>query len=281
MNKIPKLAIFDIDGTIAENGHLPASVVAGVKHLQERGCITTVSTGRNYQRIKFDTDVLKKVVSPKALMIVEHGSKVVDRDGKLVFGSFFEQNETDHLLDFIRANQAIIRAVWSSPADASKKIQYWCSNDQVMQEESGRSEYADVFTCSLGELRERLSGFQLTCLGTKLWPHIRVNNLQLEFTRSATKVVFMDGAMEFMKNNINKGLAVSLLVSKLGLQKDEVLLAGNGINDVDMLDIPAGFRMVVGSKDSRETILAYLSSPEDVVGVDSPTELGEYLQANF
>lgn len=240
-----------------------------------------MSTGRNYQRIKFDTDVLKKVVSPKALMIVEHGSKVVDRDGKLVFGSFFEQNETDHLLDFIRANQAIIRAVWTSPADANKKIQYWCSSDQVLHEEAGRSKYADVFTCSLGELRERLLKLKLTSISTKLWPHIRVNNLQLEFTRSATKVVFMDGAMEFMKNNINKGLAVSLLVSKLGLEKDDVLLAGNGINDVDMLDIPAGLRIVVGSKDSRETILAYLSSPEDVVGVDSPTKLGEHLLANF
>lgn len=281
MNKIPKLAIFDIDGTISEKGRFPSSILAGMQQLRGLGCITTVSTGRSFQRLNFDSDVISKIVAPKTLMVLEHGSKIVDREGKLIFGSFFEEKEIEHVIDFVRANQTIIRAIWAAPADASQKIQYWCADDQVLQAEEWRSSFADVFTGSLGELRERLMGLKLTSLSTGLWPHIKVNNLQLAFTRTETKVVFMDGAMEFMKNNINKGLSVSYLISKLGLDKQDVLLAGNGINDVDMLDIPAGYRIVVGEPATRKIIMTYLSSAEEVIEVGSPSQLGEYLQANF
>ena len=41
-----KLAIFDIDGTIAAQGSIPRTVIAGMKHIQEHGYLTTVSSGR-------------------------------------------------------------------------------------------------------------------------------------------------------------------------------------------------------------------------------------------
>jgi len=47
-----KLALFDIDGTIAEKGVVPKSVIEGIEHLHKKGYITTVSTGRGYTRLK-------------------------------------------------------------------------------------------------------------------------------------------------------------------------------------------------------------------------------------
>ena len=46
------IAAFDIDGTIAEKGVVPKSVIEGIEHLHKKGYITTVSTGRGYTRLK-------------------------------------------------------------------------------------------------------------------------------------------------------------------------------------------------------------------------------------
>lgn len=74
-----KLAIFDVDGTIAEHDVVPQSVLEGIKNLHDKGCKTTVSTGRGYVRLK---DVLgssfDEIISDDALMILEHGIKITD-----------------------------------------------------------------------------------------------------------------------------------------------------------------------------------------------------------
>jgi hydroxymethylpyrimidine pyrophosphatase-like HAD family hydrolase len=52
MSYVPKLAIFDVDGTLAERGVVPQSVLEGIKNLHDKGCSTTVSTGRGFVRLK-------------------------------------------------------------------------------------------------------------------------------------------------------------------------------------------------------------------------------------
>ena len=47
-----KLAIFDIDGTIALKSSVSEAVVEGMRHLRSLGFLTTFSTGRGYVRAK-------------------------------------------------------------------------------------------------------------------------------------------------------------------------------------------------------------------------------------
>jgi 3-deoxy-D-manno-octulosonate 8-phosphate phosphatase KdsC-like HAD superfamily phosphatase len=76
---------------------------------------------------------------------------------------------------------------------------------------------------------------------------------------------------------MNKGLAVLEVAMKLGVEMHNVLLAGNAINDIEMLDLDVGTSILVGSEDGRKTILGYLSSPETITTVDSPAALGDFL----
>jgi len=237
-----KLALFDIDGTIAEKGIVPKSVIEGIEHLHKKGYITTVSTGRGYTRLKealgeaFDT-----VISPEALIIVEHGTKIVDREGKIHFGEYFNDREIDHITDFTRSNIDLFRLAWFNPSDVSRKVQVWVADERHVQEETEkRGHYADVFTSSIGELEERLLNEKLTNVTLRLKDFIKVENLKLAFTRTDTNVIFQDSNMEFVKNNTNKGLAVDYVARHLKIPKDNLLIAGNAINDVEMLDIGAG-----------------------------------------
>src|ERR1700694_1285467 len=104
MDHVPRLAVFDVDGTIAVEGEVPKEVIKGIQHLQKLGCITTISTGRGYTVLKLLLgDLFETLISPEALLIVQHGTKIVTRSGELIFGEFFSESEIEHIVDFTRA----------------------------------------------------------------------------------------------------------------------------------------------------------------------------------
>lgn len=274
---IPKLALFDVDGTIAEKGILALGITQSFEHLQSLGCITTLSTGRAYVTLKYLLgDSFNTLISPNALLVVEHGTKIVDRDGNAVFGKYFSNEEIEHIVDFIRANIGLFRLAWFNPD--GRKVQVCCFDDQYVQaEKEYRGGYADVTSTSIGHLRELLLAEPLSNVTMKLHSHVKVHNLKLAFTRTNTNVIFQDGNMEFVKATANKGLSVLYVAKHLGIAPQDVLLAGNAINDVEMLDLDVGQAILVSSGEVRSTILSYLSSPDKIVNVDTPEELGNYL----
>jgi len=279
MPTLPKLAIFDVDGTIASNGVVSSDVIAAMDHLHQNGCITTVSTGRGYIRLKeMLGNKFNEIISPQALIILEHGTKIVDHDGNIIFADFLSPSEIDHVVDFARANIDLFKLIWFNPTDVSKKVELWCADERDVQAETvKRGHYARVFTSSIGELGDLLKEHQLTNVTLRLKDYVKVENLKLAFTRTDTNVIFQDGNMEFVKNNMNKGLAVLEVAKKLEVKTDQMLIAGNAINDVEMLDIGAGTTVLVSTGEERSTILSYLSDPESVITVDTPNDLGKYL----
>ena len=280
MQKINKLAIFDIDGTLRIDGVVPENVVVGLKHIQQIGYNTTVSTGRGYIRAKEALgENFNVAISSDALIILEHGTKITDRDGKILFANYFQQNEIEHIVDFTKANEEIVKLLWFNPPDVSKKVQVWVLDPKHLPEEvAKRGHYADVFTCSYDQLKERLLAQPLSNATAKLKEYIKVNNLKLHFTRSEINTLFQDGNMEFVRNIANKAEAVNYIEKYFNIQTEDILIAGNAINDVEMLNLEAGKRILVGNSETLKTVLGYISKPEKTITVGDPEELGLYLQ---
>ncbi len=279
-----RLAVFDIDGTIAGKDGVPQSVIDGLDHLHSQGFLTTVSTGRGYKRAKEVLgEAFEHVVSPDALMIVEHGTKIVDFNGNTVIADHFQKNELEHIVDFIRANIDMIDHVrfWSD--DLQKLLQVWCpsqENREGVQSLLQLKGYTpEVFSASYEELLERLIAASPSNVTGKLKDYVVVHNLKLRFTRSDTDTIFQDGLMEFVRNISDKGRSVQYLERYHGVAVKDMLIAGNAINDVDMLNLEAGTRVLVGSDEEAQTVLGYITASETVVRVHSPEELGQYLQS--
>lgn len=275
-----KLAIFDIDGTIAVHGEIPESILTGFKRIQAQGFLTTVSTGRGYIRMKealgenFDT-----IISPDSYIIVEHGTKIVDREGVVVRADYFEPNELDHVIDFSRVNADMVRLMWFMSPDPAQKVQVWCKYPEDIEKEAPkRGGYADLFHCSFEALRERFNAFPLSSVSVKLEPYVSVENLKLHFTRSEIDILFQDGMMEYIRNIADKSKAVLFLEDHFSIPVDSMLVAGNAINDVDMLNLPAGKRILVGTGSNTDIVVGHLIKPEEVIRVESPHDLGMYLQ---
>ena len=275
-----KLAIFDIDGTIAVKGAVSQSVLDGLVHMRELGYLTTVSTGRGYARAKLllgkDFDA---VVSPASLMIVEHGTKIVDRSGVVMKADYLTADEIDQVVDFIEANIGIVRlAIFNSP-DPAKRIQVWCaSEDDVVEETKTRGAFSDVFHSSFEDLRKKLKEEERSNVSAKLKSYIVVENLKLHFTHGELDVIFQDGMMEFIRNISDKATAIAYLENYHETDVANILLAGNAINDVDMLNLSAHTRILVGEGEQSDKVLGFIACPNEIVRVKSPQDLGDFLQ---
>ena len=84
--------------------------------------------------------------------------------------------------------------------------------------------------------------------------------------------------MELIRNNANKRLVVNYLLNKYQLSVDDLMVAGNAVNDVEMLDIGAAHRIVVGFPESREAVVARLSGRDQLTLIESPRDFGLWMQ---
>lgn len=280
---IPQLAVFDIDGTITHphSTVVHQAVLEGFSHLKSKGVITTICTGRPYVRMKEALgDNFDAIIDDEALIAVEHGAKIVTKDGTVVMESEFTNADIDKLIEFTGLNIDMVQFLAFNPADLSHKTQIWCPEpDDVEPLKQERSWYADVFSGSLIDVRDQLYAQPVSNVTLKLKKHIHVENLKLEFTGGSIKAVFQDGALEYMKTEVSKARAIRYMCKHFGIYEKHVLVAGNAINDVDMLNMEDGIRILVG-KDSpeRDTILGYLYGQEYMTFVDTPEDLGRFLQ---
>jgi HAD superfamily hydrolase (TIGR01484 family) len=281
--KLPQMAVFDIDGTIAmgHGGEISEEVVRGFEHLRKHGTITTISTGRSYVRMKEALgEHFENIIDDKALISVEHGAKIVDKWGKVIVESEFNEKDIDKLIEFTGLNIDMVQLLAFYPADLNRKAQIWCpepSDVETTREQRGY--YADVYSGSLIDVKEHLKKQPISSVTIKLKSFIHVENLKIEFTGGSIKAVFQDGALEYMKSKVSKARAISYMCKYFGIYEHNILVAGNAMNDVDMLNMETKYRVLVGpDSKERDTILGYVYAPKLLTYMDTPEDLGRFLQ---
>lgn len=281
--RLPQMAVFDIDGTITatHRKNVPDEVIAGFVHLRAHGVITTICTGRPYVRMKEALgDFFDQIIDDKALISVEHGAKIVDKWGNIVVESEFSDPDIDKLIEFTGLNIDMVQFLAYNPPELKDKTQIWCPEPgDVAKLREEREWYADVFTGSLIDVKEKLYSLPVSNVTLKLKDFIHVENLKIEFTGGSIKAVFQDGALEYMKSKVSKARAIQYMCKYFGIYEHNILVAGNAINDVDMLNMEAKYRILVGHDGpGRDTIMGYLYGKDYITYMDTPEDLGRFLQ---
>lgn len=279
-----KLAIFDIDGTIANHGVVADKVLDGIRNLHKLGYYTTVCTGRGYLAMKHALgDIFEEIISDGTLISLEHGTKVVHKNGEVFYADYFKEEELEHVIDFVKSNLGLIQYLWFRTPNPLEGRKIWCKNskqiEEVVKGRTNKTEQPEVFHCEFSELLEKFKAQPLSSIATKLESNIKVENLKLHFTRSEIDVIFQDGTMEFIRNVADKAKSINKMEEFLKIPNEKMLIAGNAINDVEMLNIPAGQRILVGTDENSNNVLEHLTDKHNVVRLDTPEHLGEFLQS--
>ena len=279
----PQMAVFDIDGTITlpNSSTVSQDVVNGLKYLRSKGVITTISTGRPYIRMKqIIAENFDEIIDDKALISVEHGAKIVDKWGRVVVESELSRQDIDELIEFTRLNIDMVKFLAYNPASVSRKTQIWCPDvSDIHKTRQERGWYAKVLEGSLSDIKKQLYDEPISNVTLKLKIFIHVQNLKIEFVGGSIKAIFQDGALEFLKSKVNKAHAITYMCEQLKIKEGDILVAGNAINDVDMLNMKAGHRILISPDgEGYESITGYLNDKRDIIHIKTSNELGQYLQ---
>ncbi|WP_423218548.1 Cof-type HAD-IIB family hydrolase [Thermanaerovibrio acidaminovorans] len=239
MKRLIRLLALDMDGTILdEGGVLPPRRAELLRELADEGIRITFVTGRMFRSaVRYG-----EMVPLGAPLVAYNGAMIVDLMGVMWYHDPIPEEETRRVLGFFRD--------WGVYVQAYNREELW-----VEEATSPASRYY-----------ARLSGVEPTQVGDDLYrggfastkilaveeDPKRMEELIREARSSFPSLDFYTSKgqfLEVMLKGVNKGRSLEMLIYFLGIQKDQVLVMGDGDNDSHMLSSFPNSVAVAGASD--------------------------------
>ena len=239
MKKIPKLIAVDLDGTVfgADHRTIPPYTAQVLREYIARGAMLVPVTGRSKGIIPLDA------FPQLRYMICANGGYICDlqenrvlrtsyihrEDIRTVWNAIRERAEKLNMVMELFADDRVVveRKVYEHFEDYADKLPQF----HAIHIAGGEAEYAPSFDAYLQQ--ENCPVVKLNFPGKSIreCPEIREELAALDLFE-----VTSDGLnLELTQKGCNKGEALLWLCSHLGVADDEVVVFGNGCNDMSML----------------------------------------------
>lgn len=223
-----RAVFFDIDDTLRrfDDGYIPDSVPFLFKVLKDKGIFVGIASGRAYYGVVPEIRALE----PDCYITV-NGSFIVNADGQTIYE---KPISADAVAAFVN---------WAKAAD----IDYGMVSARKAVV-SGRTPVVDqAITPVYGEL-EVAPDFHQTQAIYQMWTFETVGDrlaLPDDLTESLRMVRWHEHSSDVFDKDSSKATGVAALVEKLDLQPENILVFGDGLNDIELFEY-AGLAVAMG-----------------------------------
>lgn len=236
MKKI-KLIALDMDGTLLTNDHqIAAETIKAINYAREKGVKVILATGRPFNECILYARQLKL----EDYIIVSNGAEIWDMDEQLIERTMIEQPLIEQLWDIGNRLQVDMWLI------SSEKV-YYSNNPPVdfSTEKWLKIGYAHLDQRSKETVLKELAYFQD----------------DLEISNSYRDNIEVNG------KGIHKANAIQQVCEREGILMDEVLVAGDGLNDAKMIQ-QAGIGVAMGNgQDAIKQIADFVTDTNENHGV--------------
>lgn len=220
-----KLVVTDLDGTLLDRSHVvSADNISAVRAAVRAGVTVTIATGRMYASAL----PYARELGVDVPIITYNGAMIKSVAGEVLFERCIEPAVVGEIFDFCR--------------EKGWYIQAYCG-DQLY--------FAD--RCAKAKSYERLAGIQGIAAGKGLYDlrgdipkmliitsgsdesDAYIEQMKERFGKRIFATKSNPDYIEIVDPNVNKAVALQILMDKLGVQRDEVMAIGDSNNDVPML----------------------------------------------
>ncbi len=257
--KIPKLIVSDIDGVMAIDGNIVATVAEELKRLMQSGTLCTVATGRGYYRY---LQCAAGKFTPNFPVIVENGGRICSPEG-----------QTLHAVPVSNETCAKVEHLMTPPFVHGMGFIQLADNRYVNLEYTPKPDAENVFLPqaqvaaeyeSLPEFLHHLRTSRCCVLAFLPPPGMGMQFPDdVNWTRN-------DHNYMVMEKGVSKASALRHLCTLHNIPLDQVLIAGNDYNDQELFRLPVAWRIAVG--DGCKEIQALATHT-----VDTPYAFGNFL----
>lgn len=265
-----KLIVSDMDGTLlAHSQKISDENLEAIRYAQKQGADFVIATGRDYTSVK----TIMNEYDLQCMAILGNGAQFVDDKGNLLSSSYFPKK---HFEEVVKIFEKL-------------HIHYMIFTDQGPY---SILEPVDVRDAFLERCRVKFKGLRpendnMPCMHLK-----HIDNVQ-EFLNSDIQIIKVEGfsiqidliekAKEKLKDiddiaylssfndnvevtaqNAQKGLILENVIERLGIEKDEVMVLGDGYNDITMFQrFPYSFAPMNAEEGIKDLAYQVVSSCQE------------------
>ena len=226
---VPALLVFDLDGTLLDEGHaIPSEVRELLFVLREQGIETTLATGRPFAAVgQFCRDLELKLP-----LITFNGAVTIDPTGRILRQRALPLGSARAILQLLE-DADVANQLYLTPEDNHFHTDTEDSAASYITEKDG---LACRFSPSLLNILDRAERdpVKMFSIGPRESLE-QVRSLVLASDLEVSCMFSESDMLEFLAPGVNKGEALRTLCDELTLSPNDIWTFGDNMNDLEML----------------------------------------------
>ena len=223
-----KIIFFDIDDTLrnSKTGFVPSTIPTVFKQLREKGILTGIATGRGIFGVVPEIKALKP-----DFFVTLNGAYIEDKKGNVIYSNKIAKDKVEEYITWTKEVGIDYGLVGSHAAKLSRRTE--------MISQAIDPIYPDL---------EVDPGFYQKEDIYQMWTfEQRGDDLILPDTLASTlrMVRWHEHSSDVVPNSGSKAAGVAKVVDQLGLKPENVMVFGDGLNDLELFDY-AGISVAMG-----------------------------------
>lgn len=270
--KTPKLAAFDLDGTLLNSKHsFSARTISALRKLSAKGCIPVLATGRNYQGVK---SFIEKIDLP---------GPVITSNGAMICRA-----ETGEIIAEWPLDEDIIKEAMRVAREKKLHFQGF-SNENIFYEKRGEeSDFYESITGLQGELVQfgdwkRYGFIKALIIGRPSrvpaeWPELHEirGQLQNAFGKRLQAVFSRPMYLDLMNGTCTKGTALRMIADSVHASPEETAAFGDALNDLPMLETAGISVAMKNAPEDLQRQCAYVTA-----GTNDEEGVADFIESYF
>ena len=225
-----KVLVSDYDRTFYLNDFDIKNNIKLVKEFRKQSNLFVIATGRSYYDFKKKVDKYKIEYD---YVLLNHGSTILDKDDNIIFNTYIKNTNINELK--INLN-------------LEKSIEYFC--------------------CSKLESRLDFNYPNLSKIAIRYLPLVNISKIKENIENKYSNInvyKVSTNMLEIISKEINKSLAIKILIDKLNINKSDVYTIGDGETDIKMIKDYNGYAMKNSVNELKEEAIEEIDSVSKLI----------------
>lgn len=266
-----RLIFLDVDGTYADHSYVPSAHTEAVRAARARGHQVFLCTGR------------ARCMVPESILEAGFDGIVTGAGARAEWGSEVLSNETfppdeaARLLAVLSAHHAIFMAEGSDALYADQLSHDLIDAQFASLDESAQRVHRDIAdVLNTVDSFEGLSFAKIVTLRADVPASQMADEAGLGISAVETSLRELGtGAGEFYLTHVDKAVGIRAIVERLGATPDDVVAAGDGANDIEMLEYAGTAVGIIGGNDGALAVADFaVPGPEHAGLVEAFERIG-------
>ena len=284
-----KLVAIDLDGTMLNSyGEVTQNTKRVIKNTIEKGIDVVIASGRSIDSIK----AIAKEIGSTKYMIAGNGAVVYDiQNDKIIYEKYIPKEKALKIIKICEEN-SIFYNVYTNKSIIADNLRYnvlYYYKENLKKEESKRTRITiveNIYDYVKNMQDEKVMKIFICDITKSVFSSIikkfdEIEEIDVLDVSHMSRKIIKQGTLdvpieyyytEISMQNVNKWDAIEFLMSRLGIQKQEVIAIGDNMNDQKMIEEAALGIAMKGSNPKVIEAADYITDDNDNEGVSKAIE---------